>query len=284
MAGRSRDTTEDKLEKKTRTKAWFAFVLNESGFRNANQLAQHFNEGTRKWSNYAKGSNRPNDNTLIRCEFDYQGSKNTFQDGPENSYLFKSMFVDLDDSGDLRFFLSSVHRWFNQSRNELSPEQLIEYIQAIANENSFDGERQPDSALHLLSGCSLLLRFAFEDRRFTDRDIYGLLANILKVIQNTSLANKLQEYSIKESYIHWMIYKTLRWATKSTLYTIELCDNSESFEHGFVSATPLLLERSATKYARNANDFLSKLDTVICLEAERQSTFFETPTRTTQAI
>ena len=59
MAGRNRDTTQIVIEKTIKTKAWYSFILNKSGHKNSNQLASVFDQGKRKWANYANGSRSP---------------------------------------------------------------------------------------------------------------------------------------------------------------------------------------------------------------------------------
>ena len=55
MAGRNRDTTQIVIEKTIKAKAWYSFILNKSGHKNSNQLASVFDQGKRKWANYANG-------------------------------------------------------------------------------------------------------------------------------------------------------------------------------------------------------------------------------------
>ena len=279
MAGRNRDTTQIVIEKTIKTKAWYSFILNKSGHKNYNQLASVFDQGKRKWANYANGSRSPQPSTLKRAEKLYSGSLNTFNSGPELSALFECMFVDLNDPRSLRWLSDTDHQWLSTAQRELKPDQVILYLDKIRKTKAFQQdpiEVHPDSPLHFLSGCCLLFRIAARNNRQSKhRYTYNLIDLILKFHETDELSKELDTYDVKSEFMSWLLFHALAWCSENTTYMATFFSEHPDFigEDGWENVTQEMILDVANSFLKNPRDFTNKLNELIDFEEKRHYDF-----------
>lgn len=127
MPGPNKDTEVQKYQKRVRTGAWLSKLIFESGATSANHLALMMEEkvplldtesgpkdnGTR-WMNFcAEGKPKsPGPKTLQHAECLIPNSMNVYEDGPENSFIYKLIWDSADDII-LFFNQNPLFKWVN---------------------------------------------------------------------------------------------------------------------------------------------------------------------------
>lgn len=195
-------TLAKKFEKSVRTKAWMTYLLNETGAVNPHQLARLFLKkgemdtevkAGSKWSEYGAGNSSPYPSTLVRVNAQVPGAEDVYQNGPENSYLFTSMWSDLSEIHDLLsesgLGISHSFFWLNQllpygylrQTDDEGLKAVIGGMAKLLDEDKFarDGIQELGTLptrLSFVSGCFAILRFCI------DRDNYHRYSYVFETV------------------------------------------------------------------------------------------------------
>lgn len=230
MSGRPQKTKLDRLEDKIRTIAWFKFVLTASQTKNANQFSEIFLDKTqRKWSNYSKGQSTPTGKTLKIIESMLPGSLDIFENGVEDSYLFRAMFDHIDDITNLfgsendRFcwlttvIIPGTELW---QIDDASLEAILIGLENTLIEDVVFQENYntlcPASYTDFFTCCVILLRFTIDrDKYHSYSYVIKYLDLIFNCIEHKDILNLLDFYGIKYHFLEWLHYSLNIWITYS---------------------------------------------------------------------
>jgi len=230
MSGRPQKTRLDRLEDKIRTIAWFKFVLTASQTKNANQFSEIFlDETQRKWSNYSKGHSTPTDRTLKIIESMLPGSLDVFENGVEDSYLFRAMFDHIDDITNLfgsendRFcwlttvIIPGTELW--QIDDASLEATLIGLENTLIEDVVFQAKYNtlcPASYTDFFTCCIILLRFTIDrDKYHFHSYVIEYLNLIFSCMEHKDILNQLGSYGIKYDFLEWLHYSLNIWSTYS---------------------------------------------------------------------
>lgn len=214
---RQKDSKIKKIEKSIRTIAWFNSILLTSGLTSAYQFTEAHGDDKRIWGYYAKGTSLPNQEIIKWTEKKFPRTQEIFEDGPENSAIFKSMFDNLDSISNLLGPMYDIYYWLGHlipwnTLNQIDDDALHKTVRDLQylyfKEFSEESEYEPKSHLSFLSGCIIVFRYAINrDRYVANSHVDSLIDIIVDCFAIPEVVFTLEIYGIHELVLKWL--KTL---------------------------------------------------------------------------
>ena len=241
MPGRKQLTQEQKLENTIRTKVWMHYLMRETNSTSVNQLGKVFLKAGElddqvkagsKWSAYASGSSSPNMDTLNRVNEKVPDSIDVYIEGSDNSFLFISLWSDLNDIHHLLseagLGVSHSFFWLNQllpyghlrQTDAAGLKAVVGGLAKLLHEDKLANKKHDfgvvPTGLAFLSGCISILRFAIERDNYHHYSfVFEIVDVIAESIENDKISTGINGCGIKTDLLSCLYSMLVNWSQYS---------------------------------------------------------------------